>query len=128
AAGLDDRVGLCMAEVPFLCDLPRSGWITDSDPYAEIARFCRRAGEAEITSVFHTLSYFDNVNLAGRIKGRTIISVGLCDAVCPPSGIFAVYNHLNCRKQIEVYPYMLHDSNPQFTHLCIEEMAKEFHL
>ena len=127
-AALDERVALCMAEVPFLCDFPRAAWIAEQGPYGEIAQFLRQATCEEVDAVFRTLSYFDNVNLAGRIKAPTLISVGLCDATCPPSGIFAAYNHLTCRKRIEVYPYMGHESTATFVELCMQEMAREFEL
>jgi cephalosporin-C deacetylase len=128
AAALDERVALCMSEVPFLCDFPRAASITGEAPYKEISNYLRRGCQEEIARTFQTLSYFDNVNLAGMIRARTIISVGLWDAICPPSGIFAAYNHLACRKQIEVYPYMGHESNTAFTELCMREMAREFGL
>ena len=125
-AALDPRVALCMAHVPFLCAFPRAARLAEQGPYTEITRFCSEADEQEISRVFQTLSYFDNVNLAGRIEARTLIDVGLCDTVCPPSTVFAVYNHLACEKRIEVYPYMTHWMNPAFEALCMEEMAREF--
>ena len=126
AAALDPRVALCMSEVPFMCDFPRSVNVTGQAAYGEISNYLRRCGQEEIARTFQTLSYFDNVNLAGMVRARTLISVGLCDPLCPPSGIFAAYNHLACRRQIEVYPYMGHESNTAFTELCMREMAKEF--
>jgi cephalosporin-C deacetylase len=33
----------------------------------------------------------------------------LWDDVCPPSTIFAVYNHLTCEKRMEVYPFHKHE-------------------
>ena len=56
-----------------------------------------------------TLSYCDNLNLAPWIKCRTVVSVGLCDDICPPSTIFGVYNHITAEKQIDVYPFHKHE-------------------
>jgi cephalosporin-C deacetylase len=58
-----------------------------------------------------TLSYFDNMNLADRIRGKVLISVGLCDLICPPSTIFAVINRMKCRKEVLVYPCSGHEEN-----------------
>ncbi len=127
-AALDPRIALCMAEVPFLCDYPRAVWISGQYPYQEIGAYCRFLNQEQITRAFRTLSYFDNVNLAGRNSARTILSVGLSDATCPPSSIFAVYNHLAGEKQIQVYPYMGHDSNGYFVELCMQEMARQFNI
>lgn len=127
-AALDGRISLCMSEVPFLCDIARAAWICGMPPYTEIAQYCRPLNEEKVNRVFRTLSYFDNVNLANRITARTLMSVGLCDATCPPSGIFGVYNHLTCDKRIEVYPYMGHEGNYEFTELCMREMAGQFEM
>ena len=56
-----------------------------------------------------TLSYCDLLNLAPRIRCRTIISNGLWDDICPPSTIYAVYNHITAQKQIELYPFHKHE-------------------
>jgi cephalosporin-C deacetylase len=56
-----------------------------------------------------TLSYFDNVNLAPRVRCRTIISNGLWDDVCPPSTIFAAYNHIDAPKEMCVYRFHAHE-------------------
>jgi cephalosporin-C deacetylase len=49
------------------------------------------------------------VNLAPWIKCRTVISNCLWDDICPPSTIFAVYNHMTAEKQMEIYPYHKHE-------------------
>ena len=59
--------------------------------------------------LIRTLSYVDNLNLAPWIKCRTIISNGLCDDICPPSTIFAVYHHISAEKKMEIYPFHKHE-------------------
>ena len=56
------------------------------------------------------MSYFDNMNLAPRIKCRTIICNCLCDDICPPSTIFAAYHHINAEKHMEIYPFHKHET------------------
>lgn len=54
------------------------------------------------------MSYFDNMNLVTRTKVRkAYYSVSLWDHICPPSTVYASYNHLpaGVAKSIEVYPY-----------------------
>lgn len=125
-AALDERVNLCLAEVPFLCDFPRAIRITGDWPYSEIINYLRYSDAAEETQILKTLSYFDNINLAGLIRARTLISVGLCDSICPPSGIFGAYNHMACRKEIKVYPHMGHDHNTEFIEFGMHTMAEQF--
>lgn len=106
-AALDPRPKVAMADIPFLCHFRRAVEVTDQRPYSEIIEYLRtHPGQEE--AVFHTLSYFDVLNLADRITCPTLISVGLLDLICPPSTIFAVYNHLRCPKDLAIYPYGVH--------------------
>ena len=49
------------------------------------------------------------MNLAPRIKCKTLICNCLWDDICPPSTIFAAYNHMTAPKQIEIYPFHKHE-------------------
>ena len=53
--------------------------------------------------------FADCINLAPWIKCRTVVCNCLWDDVCPPSTIFAAYNHVLAEKQIEVYPFHKHE-------------------
>ncbi len=41
-----------------------------------------------------TAGYFDMVNFAPYVKCKTVMAAGFIDDVCPPSSIYAAYNHL----------------------------------
>jgi cephalosporin-C deacetylase len=107
--GLVEGVTAVLPDVPFLCHYRRATEITDSYPYQEITRYCR-VHRDKIETVFNTLSYFDGVNFAARIQAPALFSVGLMDPVCPPSTVYAAYNHLSsAQKQIVIYPYNEHE-------------------
>lgn len=108
AAALADRVQVCMPDVPFLCHYRRAIEITPSGPYQEIAQFCQIHRQRS-EQVFHTLSYFDGVNFAARLRARSLFSVGLMDEICPPSTVFAAYNHVKAEKDIRIYTYNHHE-------------------
>ncbi len=108
ASALSERPILCLPDVPFLCDFRRAINITPNGPYPEIPNFLRQFPELHET-VIRTLSYCDNLNLAPRIKCRTVIANSLCDDICPPSTIYAAYNHMTCVKHMEVYPFHKHE-------------------
>jgi cephalosporin-C deacetylase len=74
----------------------------------EISKYLA-AHREKIEQVFHTLSYFDGVNFAARAKCPTLFSVGLMDEVCPPSTVYAAYNHWAGEKDIRVYEYSHHE-------------------
>ncbi len=112
-AGLLPDVAVAMPDVPFLCHYRRAISLVDSAPYSEITVFLRSHRDTE-DQVFRTLSYFDGVNLAARAKARALYSVGLMDQTCPPSTVFAAYNHHAGPKEIRVWPYNLHEGGGAF--------------
>ena len=107
-SGLDPTVGAALPDVPFLCHYQRATEITSAAPYEELARFCM-AHRDKVDTVFATLAYFDGVNLAARAQARALFSVGLMDEVCPPSTVFAAYNHYAGPKEIRVWRYNHHE-------------------
>ena len=107
-SGLVPDVAVTMPDVPFLCHYRRATEITDRHPYEEIARYCKIHRDKEET-VFRTLSYFDGLNFAVRAKAQAFFSVALMDWICPPSTVFAAYNHYAGAKQLKVYRYNDHE-------------------
>ena len=113
AAGLVPDVVAALPDVPFLCHYRRATEIVDSYPYKEIAEFCHTHRD-KVETVFNTLSYFDGVNLSARAKAKALFSTALMDQVCPPSTVFAAYNHWAGEKDIKVYPYNGHEGGGSF--------------
>jgi len=107
-SALSDRPKLSLPDVPFLCDFRRAINITPQNPYPEIIRYLKQ-NPGQFERLIKTLSYFDNMNLAPWIKCRTIISNGLWDDICPPSTIYAAYNHIGAEKEMHDYPYHGHE-------------------
>ncbi|WP_139905777.1 acetylxylan esterase [Clostridium thermarum] len=107
---LSKDVKVVMADIPYLCHFRRSVRLSTEGPYNEIYHYFKIHDSLHRTEdqVYRTLSYFDGMNLATRIKAKTLISVGLEDTVCPPSTCFAAYNHINAEKEIRVYPEYAH--------------------
>jgi len=112
-AGLEPTVVAAMPDVPFLCHYRRATELVDTHPYAEISRFCHTHRD-QVETVFRTLAYFDGVNFAARAQAQALFSVGLMDDTCPPSTVFAAYNHYAGPKQIRVYPYNAHEGGESY--------------
>jgi cephalosporin-C deacetylase len=108
-AALSERPILSLPDVPFLCDFRRAIQITPNGPYPEITNFLKAFPHLYETTL-RSLSYCDNLNLAPRIRCRTVVSNSLWDDICPPSTIFAAYNHITAEKQIEIYPFHKHET------------------
>jgi cephalosporin-C deacetylase len=115
-AGLAPLAGLELAaaapDVPFMCHFRRATALTDQAPHAELTAFVAAWRHHEQTA-YNTLSYFDGVNLARRATAPALFSVGLMDAVCPPSTVFAAYNAYGgeeeVAKDITVYSHNGHE-------------------
>ena len=112
-AGLVPDLAAVMPDVPFLCHYRRATEIVDSFPYNEISQFCRRHRD-KIETVFETLSYFDGVNFAPRATAPALFSVALMDETCPPSTVFAAYNHYAATKDIRIWEYNNHEGGETF--------------
>ncbi|MBB5078658.1 acetylxylan esterase [Nonomuraea endophytica] len=111
--GLRDDVAGALIDVPFLTHFRRALEITGRDPYQEVVRYLASLrGNAD--QVFRTLSYFDGLNFAARGNAPVLYSVALMDDVCPPSTVFAAYNHWQGSKEITVWPWNQHEGGGGF--------------
>ncbi|AJG40732.1 acetyl xylan esterase [Thermotoga sp. RQ7] len=112
-SALSNKVKALLCDVPFLCHFRRAVQLVDTHPYVEITNFLKTHRDKE-EIVFRTLSYFDGVNFAARAKVPALFSVGLMDTICPPSTVFAAYNHYAGPKEIRIYPYNNHEGGGSF--------------
>jgi cephalosporin-C deacetylase len=112
-AGLRNDLVAALPDVPFLCHYRRATEITDADPYKEIGRYLF-VHRDQVEPVFETLSYFDGVNFAPRATAPALFSTALMDMTCPPSTVFAAYNHYAGEKDIRVWQYNGHEGGATF--------------
>ena len=112
-AGLVGDLSAAMIDVPFMCHFRRATTLTDADPYGEIARFCKTHRD-KVETVFATLDYFDGANFAARASAAALFSVGLMDDICPPSTVFAAYNHYAGLKEMRVWPFNRHEGGESY--------------
>ena len=97
---LDDDVTAINMGLPWFCDIGGQN----------IGRF---AGTLK-PAYTNALMYYDCCSLATLVDEdvNVTLSAGLGDLTCPPSGIMAVYNTLNCSKSITVYQNTTHSYSP----------------
>lgn len=112
-AGLSPAVSVVMPDVPFLCHYRRATEITAGFPYEEISQYCK-THRPEIDKVFNTLAYFDGVSFSARSQAKALFSVGLMDEICPPSTVYAAYNHFAGPKEIRVWRYNHHEGGGSY--------------
>ncbi|KGN38017.1 acetylxylan esterase [Knoellia subterranea] len=105
---LADGIAAGLVNVPFLCHVERAIEVTESAPYAELLLFARTR-KADIARAFETLTYFDGMTMAAHGTAPALFSVALMDDVCPPSTVYAAYNHYTGDKSMEIFPWNKHE-------------------
>ena len=106
--GFAATCGGAFIDVPFLTDFSRALDVATTGPYPEIVKFL--AGQRHAADrALQTLSYFDGMHFAARATTTARYSVALRDTTCPPSTVFAGYNHWGGPKDIDVWPWNGHE-------------------
>jgi cephalosporin-C deacetylase len=72
-----------------------------------IARFPWRTD-----AVMDTLSYFDTVSFAPRVRASAVIGIGLDDDVVPSRTVLAIVNQLRCPVEVRLFP-VSHSQDPR---------------
>lgn len=119
AAALMPTVRAALPDVPFLCHFRRATTLINTPPYVEIVNY-NKVHRDQVAQVFHTLSYFDGMNMAVRSTAPSLFSVGLMDDTCPPSTVYAAYNYYAGPKGIHVYEFNQHEGGGQ--HQVVEKL------
>jgi len=101
-AALADGISGCEIAIPWLCDLGGikvgrlRGWRPDYMP---------------------GLGYYDTVNFASRVKCPVNIqTMGLSDWICPPSGVWVLFNNLKGKASMTAYQGLDHAFYPGYEH------------
>ena len=112
-AALVPDLAAIATDVPFLSDFPRATTLADTDPYGEIVRYLKTHRD-HVERVARTLAYVDVAVLGRQARVPALFSVGLMDQICPPSTVYAAYNHYAGPKEIREYPYNDHEGGQGF--------------
>ena len=96
-AALDNRVDLCVADIPFLCNWTNYFKLTQWD---EMDKWLDQKQHRSWSQALKTMSYFDTMNLCERVTCPTIMSIGLQDQICPPTTSFAAFNRIRGTKDL----------------------------
>ena len=112
-AGLVPDLPILLSDVPFLCHFRRATSLVDTHPYAEIGNYLKIHRD-RVDQTFRTLAYFDGMNFAPRARARALFSAGLMDDICPPSTVFAAYNHYGGPKEMRTYEFNVHEGGGPF--------------
>jgi cephalosporin-C deacetylase len=125
-AALSELPVFALSEIPAFLDFPRAITIANRPANNEVVEHLR-LHPARRAQVMRTLAYIDNVNLAPWIRCPTHMTVCLRDDVCPPSSIFAAYNHLVSERSIDVFPELGHEVPDEFAERRLRLVVEALH-
>lgn len=123
-AALSEIPTVAVANIPNMCHMD-FGILNSESSLKEAAQFVSHHPQ-HFNQVLETLSYFDMINLADRIKIPVLVSCGLKDMVCLPETIFAAYNRIRSEKDIAVYPFDGHYVSPHHNRRTMEFIQQHF--
>lgn len=105
---LDKRIKAVVAHVPFLCNMRMAATMPS------LVKNLLDKAKANNETAFHTLDYFDPLQLASHIKVPVLMSAGGKDLSCPLPTIQSVYDRIGSNKQLVIYPDLPHTSCNDF--------------
>lgn len=126
AAALSDKPAIAVAHVPNMCYMDY-GILYSSSSLSEAAAYIERFPQ-QLETVLETLSYYDNLNLAHRIRMPILVSVGLKDLVTMPETIYAAYNRITAPKEIVPAPFSGHTITGDQNRAGLAFIARHFGL
>jgi cephalosporin-C deacetylase len=102
-AGLDPRVVAVAADFPFLTDWPDS-LSAPAGVYPSVRQYIAEHPDRR-AAVMKTVSYYDTLDVAGRIAVPVFVQAGLKDKTCPAAYILKMYGRLkSARKTLKKWP------------------------
>lgn len=98
-----NRVAALVLDTPSFCYLDMAQNIAKSIIANEINLFIEQHRSKKST-IKKNLVYFDALQFVNRVTCPVLAIVGFKDSLSPAECVFALFNHLQCEKTIEVYP------------------------
>ena len=119
-------VRLCMADMPYLCDIERGAQIAPEAALHRADALSRAASRAPRRDRRRRCA-MSTAPCSRRASARAASSsVGLMDPICPPSTVYAAYNAIDAPKELCVFPYGTHEQPWTHRERCLAEFAREF--
>lgn len=123
-AALDPRVDICIADIPWLCHWRGLMTLLIDQDVKDLAAWLAADKGRSRAGVLETLSYFDTMNLADRITCRTLMGVGLQDAICPPETSFGTFNRVKGERDFRIYEEQGHGLAAEHYGWALAELAE----
>lgn len=104
-AGIDERVGACVAVVPAMSDL---GAFKVGRPASWPNVRESRINEGNIDVVDQVLPYYDTALLSTMSKADYWVEIGLADTTCPAPAVWSACNVIKGDVRLSAFPFRTH--------------------
>lgn len=103
-AAFSDRVKGLILETPSFCFIDKDQLSLKTNPWVrELLPAVEKRATKKI-DFKKELAYFDAIHFAKKIKIPALFSCGMVDEKSHPKAVFALFNHMNCDKRMQLYP------------------------
>lgn len=127
-ASLNKKIKSSAVIYPFLSDFKKIFEMNMcEDVYVEFKNWFRKYDtlHEKEDEFFERLSYIDVQNFADKVDCNVLFITALLDTTCPPITQFAIYNKLNCSKDLKVYCEYTHERLPYSDDIIYKFFKKE---
>ena len=111
-AALSEQINTLTAIAPYPCDWERHVAGASSTAASEVQTYLTRYPQQE-EQVFKTLSYFDPINIAHRVRCHSLFAIGLKNGTAPPQDSLGIFNLLGGEKVLKVFAYDGHGAGQE---------------
>ncbi|MDA3798823.1 MAG: alpha/beta fold hydrolase [Kiritimatiellae bacterium] len=126
-AALDDRPAIAIGAVPSNSNIT-ARVMNENGSFSSVSNYLRKHPD-QIEQCLKTLSYFDTMNMADKIRCPYLAGVGGKDPICPAEMFYATYNRLVNEKHIEIYPFNGHEGGGDiFQEIALNFIANKLNL
>ncbi|MDF3820112.1 acetylxylan esterase [Leptospira sp. 96542] len=124
-AAYSDKIKGLILETPSFCYIDKDQLSLKLNPWVkELTPFLEKRATKKI-DYKKELAYFDALYYAKKIKIPALFSCGMEDDKSHPKSVFALFNHMNCDKRMQLYPTEGNDAGKEKQPQANLEFVKE---
>ncbi|TGN18583.1 acetylxylan esterase [Leptospira idonii] len=124
-AAYTDRIKGLILETPSFCYIDKDQLSLRANPWVREMLPSLEKRATKKVDYKKSLAYFDSVHFAKKIKIPALFSCGMEDNLSHPKSIFALFNHMNCDKRMQIYPNEGNDAGKEKQAQANLEFVKE---
>jgi cephalosporin-C deacetylase len=124
-AAFSDRIKGLILETSSFCHIDKDQLSLRGNPWVRELLPSLEKRATKKVDFKKELAYFDSVHFAKKIKIPALFSCGMTDEKSHPKALFALFNHMNCDKRMQLYPTEGNEAGGEKQAIANLEFVKE---